>query len=67
MKWIVKHDHLEKREITKFAWFPIVIKVWDRREIRWLETVKIEQHWCAFGGDIRIWLFGGCWKNEFFR
>lgn len=31
MRWEIKHNHLEHREIEKFAWFPIIIKVWDKR------------------------------------
>ena len=67
MKWKIKYEHLEEREITKFAWLPIAIKVWDKREIRWLEKVRIEQRWYAFGEDFRINFFGGYWKNEFFK
>ena len=45
MKWKIEQKHLEEREIVKFAWFPIVCKRWDKREIRWMETVKIKQTW----------------------
>ena len=66
MKWKIEQKHLEEREIVKFVWFPIVCKRWDKREIRWMETVKIRQTWYAFGDDIRISLFGGYWKNDWF-
>jgi len=66
MKWKIEQKHLEERETVKFAWFPIVCKRWDKREIRWMETVKIKQTWYAFGDDIRISLFGGYWKNDWF-
>ena len=66
MKWEIKQKHLEKREIVKFTWIPIICKRWDKREIRWMETVKIKQTWYAFGDDIRISIFGGYWKNDWF-
>lgn len=66
MKWKIKHNHLQEREITKFAWIPIICKRWDKMEIRWMETVKIKQTWYAFGDDIRIPIFGGYWKNDWF-
>ena len=66
MKWKIEQGHLQEREIVKFAWFPIFCKRWDKREIRWMEKVKIKQTWYAFGDDIRISLFGGYWKNDWF-
>ena len=66
MKCKIKQEHLEEREIVKFAWFPIVCKKWDKREIRWMEKVKIKQTWYAFGDDVRISFFGGYWNNDWF-
>jgi hypothetical protein len=28
--------------------------------------VKIQQTWYAFGDDLRVSLFGGYWKNDWF-
>jgi hypothetical protein len=66
MRWGIKNNHLETREIEKFAWLPIICKRWDKREIRWMERVKIRQTWYAFGDDLRITLFGGYWENNWF-
>ena len=66
MKWTIKQEHLDGRVINKFAWLPIICKKWDKRDVRWLEYVKIKQTWYAFGGDMRISLFGGYWKNDWF-
>ncbi len=64
MRFKIKQNHLEKRQITKFAWIPIFIKSWDKREIIWLEHIKIEQTWYAFGDDLRVSFFGGYWEND---
>ena len=66
MRWQTEHRHLEEREIAKFAWLPVVCKRWDRTEIRWLETVRLKQTWCAFGDDARVSLFGCYWENNCF-
>lgn len=67
MRWRINIDHLTKREITKFAWLPIIVKRWDKREIVWLENVILRQTWYSFGEDIRIYLFGGYWKNDWIK
>lgn len=67
MKYTSKHKHLSTRIVKKFAWLPIRCKIWDRTDIRWLETVQIEQAWQAFDPyDIRVYLFGGYWENKRF-
>ncbi len=66
MRWETKRKHLENREVEKFAWLPVICKRWDNREIRWLEHVKVRQTWYGFGEDLRVSIFGGYWKNDWF-
>lgn len=75
MKWGSVAESGDTRIIKKFAWLPIRIKnKWSDRRVqwRWLERVKIEQEYNTFFDDInpvkdlRLWLFGGFWKNERF-
>lgn len=75
MKWGSVAKNGETRIVKKFAWLPIRIKNrWSDIKIqwRWLESVKIEQEYnTMFDGlnpitELKIWLFGGYWKNERF-
>ncbi len=72
MKWGSVSKNEETRVITKYAFLPIRIKNrWSNNYIQWcwLEKVKIEQEYFTHYDDInpikylKVWLFGGYWKN----
>ena len=74
MRWGSKEKN-HKREIVKYAWLPIRIEhEWNIADVqwRWLERVKILQVWKCESYElnpnhhIRIFLFGGYWKNSKF-
>lgn len=75
MKWGSVAKNGETRIIKKFAWLPIRIENrWSDRKIqwRWLEPIKIEQEYNTMYDGLnpipylKIWLFGGYWKNKRF-
>ena len=76
MKWGSKTKHGDTRILKKYAWFPIRIRSrWGNPEVEWcwLEQVKIRQeystgsiHDFSIIKDIKVFLFGGYWKSEYF-
>jgi hypothetical protein len=79
MKW-GSHKNDERRYIIKYAWYPIRIENrWFDPKVqwRWLERVKIRQVYETdpwpnpnifkeISNTIKVFLFGGIWKNEMF-
>jgi hypothetical protein len=77
MKWGSKTKNGDTRILKKYAWFPIRIRSkWGNPEVEWcwLEQVKIRQEYNTNNfhddvnliKDIKVFLFGGYWKNEYF-
>ena len=66
MKWKAKYGHHDERIVEKFAWYPISIKKWDKREVRWLCRVKYKQIYYAFNDSFFTDLNGGRWENLYF-
>lgn len=77
MNWGSVAKNGDTRILKKYAWLPIRIKNrWSQSEIEWcwLEQVKIKQEYNTnnfhddlnFIKDIKVYLFGGYWKNEYF-
>jgi hypothetical protein len=73
MKWGSVSKNGETRVIVKYAFLPMRIKsIWADNPIqwRWLEKVKIEQEYFTHCNDdinpikdLKVWIFGGYWKN----
>ena len=80
MRWGSEAKNDERRYIIKYAWYPIRIENrWfdPKIEWRWLEKVKIRQEYqnstyhidnplVMIYCDLKLFLFGGFWKNECF-
>lgn len=80
MRWSSEAKNDDRRYIIKYAWYPIRIENrWFEPKIewRWLETVKIRQWYktstyhidnplMMIYCDLKLFLFGGFWKNECF-
>jgi hypothetical protein len=75
MNWGSVAENGDTRILKKYAWFPIRIENrWGNPRItwRWLEKVKIKQEYETYYDDInlvksiKVYLFGGYWKNKCF-
>lgn len=73
MRWVSNHKNDDTRVVIKWAWYPIRIKDrWSKYQVEWywLTKVKIRQRYYTYQHDyniirdIKIYLFGGYWKNE---
>lgn len=52
-----KHIDGEKKIVTKFLWFPVIVDYIDHYEIRWLEKATIEYRYEDSWGD--------CWWTPY--